>query len=94
MLIPKSAESNGRYLAYIRSLPCEKCGSVPPCEAHHQPAIGHGSMGSKCSDYRAIPLCSSCHHILHTVGRHTFWSSRNVEETIFRLQVGFFFCDL
>lgn len=48
------------YLVFVRSKPCLVCGR--PAEAHHQPVRHHGSVGAKCSDYRAVPLCTD-HHV-------------------------------
>lgn len=80
------------YLNYIRGLHCAKCGrTFPPSEAHHQHLLGHGSKGMKCSDYRAVPLCQTCHETYHRVGRITFWRGFNVELIIFRLQRDYFF---
>lgn len=47
------------YLAFVRSKPCLICGR--PATAHHQPPKGHGIMGGKVSDFRAVPLCDDHH---------------------------------
>jgi len=76
------------YLAWIRTQPCIRC-DRHPSEAHHQPAVGHSSVGSKCDDTRAVPLCTDHHAELHRRGRHTFWGNTDVELLISKLQVKF-----
>jgi hypothetical protein len=49
------------YLEWLRTQPCARCGKTAPSEPSHHPAEGHGSMGMKCPDVRAIPLCARCH---------------------------------
>lgn len=80
------------YLAWIRTLPCIRCDrpSGFPTEAHHQPAVGHSSVGSKCDDTRAIPLCTVHHAQLHRIGRRSFWGDFDVELCISKLNVEFF----
>ena len=34
---------------------------------------GHGGMGIKTSDYRAVPLCHHHHQYCHHVGKKSFW---------------------
>jgi hypothetical protein len=60
-LAPK--ERDPKYLKFVRSLPCCRCGS--PAEPHHI----FGSYGSlKTSDYGAVPLCRN-HHQDYELGR-------------------------
>ena len=54
------------YLAYVRKHPCCLCGASPS-EAHHWSHHG-GVMGSKCDDYRTVPLCQEHHRYWHDHG--------------------------
>jgi hypothetical protein len=81
--------SDPAYLSWIRTQPCIRC-DRQPSEAHHQPAVGHSSVGSKCDDTRAVPLCTEHHAELHRRGRHTFWGSFDVETYISQLNVRFY----
>jgi hypothetical protein len=56
-------QRDGRYLDWIRSLPCLVCGR--PAEAHH---TGPHGLGKKADDSTAIPLCTE--H--HTMGRSAY----------------------
>lgn len=56
-------------LEIVRGLPCCACGAKPPNDPHHPRA---GGMGTKCSDYLVVPLCTSCHRALHDGGKDTF----------------------
>lgn len=79
------------YLKWIRTLPCSACGTSSAV-AHHHPAAGHSSVGLKCDDTRAIPLCPICHHRVHSVGKASFWGDLDAVETmIARLNIRFFF---
>ena len=67
------------YIEWIRHIPCIVCsiraGYFPEgvlSEPHHVPELGNSAMGSKTSDYRAIPLCRTCHQEYHDKGRETF----------------------
>ncbi len=57
---------NKKYLKYISTLFCCGCGvdseTVIP---HHLIGVGQGIMGGKASDKDAMPLCFSCHHLIH-----------------------------
>ena len=62
---------DGRYLAWIRTLPCLVCGRAS--EAHH---TGPHGLGKKADDSTAIPLCTE-HHTMgqsayHRIGRVRF----------------------
>lgn len=95
--LPKqtAALRDPEYLAYVRTLPCRACGLPPytdfPSHAHHQPPVGGSSIGLKCPDYRAVPLCGRCHCRYHQRGRLSFWGERDVEGIIFELQQRYFF---
>lgn len=47
------------FLAWLRTLPCDFCGTTAGVEAHHW---GKHGMATKCSDHAAIPLCHQ-HHV-------------------------------
>jgi hypothetical protein len=55
------------YLRFIRRQPCLICGAAS--QAHHVQA---GGVGTKCSDYRTVPLCHNHHRELHNHGRTSF----------------------
>ena len=61
------------YLDYIKSLPCCNCGRE--AEPHHTQVGGTGIKGS---DYRTVPMCRTCHMILHQNGKETFQKKFNV----------------
>ena len=56
-----------KYTKWVATLPCADCGiedsTIVP---HHIIGIGQGSMGSKASDYEAMPLCYKCHLAIHS----------------------------
>lgn len=54
---------NEPFLAYVRGLPCVGCGSYASGHAHHNISQRFGS--SKHSDAWTIPLCPTCHTLLH-----------------------------
>lgn len=55
------------YLAWVRTLPCANCRASAPSQAHHR--IGHGRVSTvKTSDLEAMPLCVTCHTLLHNQG--------------------------
>lgn len=47
------------FLAFLRTKPCDFCGTTVAVHAHH---FGSHGTGTKCSDHEAIPLCYA-HHI-------------------------------
>ena len=63
---------DARYLAWVRTLPCEICGGL--AEAAHTGA--DGGMRQKASDFTCIPLCHRCHRTgkqaYHAIGRRAF----------------------
>lgn len=55
------------YMAWVRTLPCANCGASEPSDCHHK--IGHGRVGTvKTHDTEAMPLCRTCHTLLHSQG--------------------------
>jgi hypothetical protein len=59
-------------LAYARSLPCALCSVVEGVHAHHENEVGKGSVGSRTSDRRTLPLCWQCHKSRHDHGREVY----------------------
>ena len=54
------------YLAWLRTRPCARCGVSVGIEASHHAQSGHGTMGRKPPDARAIPLCTRDHRLYHS----------------------------
>lgn len=67
----KKRETDDDYIKWIRSLSCCITGKPLP-DPHHINEAGHGAMGSKAIDRRAIPLSHPLHQELHSIGQHTF----------------------
>jgi len=79
------------YLAYVRSFCCLICGRSG-VDAHHQPRAGHGAMGIKVSDYRAVPLCRCCHDAYGRESRAIYLRNDvDIEAVICDLIAGYFF---
>ncbi|NWC66025.1 DUF968 domain-containing protein [Cedecea sp. P7760] len=55
---------NPGYLKWVKTQPCEGCGSSAD-DPHHLIGHGQGGMGTKSHDSFAIPLCRKCHDELH-----------------------------
>ena len=75
------------YLQYVSSLQCP-CGN-PADEAHHVIDCGlGGGMGTKPSDLATIPLCRTCHSMIHNnvaawenvFGPQMLWVYLTIEE--------------
>ncbi|HSC86877.1 MAG TPA: hypothetical protein VLC09_06380 [Polyangiaceae bacterium] len=75
----RAPERSAAFLSYLRTLPCDVEHCVAPAEAHHW---GRHGVGSKCSDWEAIPLC----HDHHVEGwhRHGTLPGRSREEWLNR----------
>lgn len=57
-----------KYLAHVRQLPCLAC-RTPWCgDAHHVTYAEPNAMGKKVGDNWVVPLCRSCHTMLHMKG--------------------------
>ena len=76
-------ETDAKFLAFIRTLPCCACGRSPPAQAAH---IRMGSLrynkrgvgiGERPSDFWSLPVCVGCHmddnNSIHRAGEGTFW---------------------
>ena len=81
---------NRNYLSWVASLPCCGCG-LPADEAHHIIDVGlGGGMGTKASDPLSIPVCRSCHNMIHLdlkawedkYGSQTFWVCMTLHQAI------------
>src|SRR5690349_13928462 len=72
------------YLKWIRTLSCCVHPNCPnslsgPVEAHHIRPEGHGGLGTKPSDFRALPFCETAHRTYHAIGRKAFESTYQVD---------------
>ncbi len=62
MLIPKNKPlRNEKYLAYLRTQPCEACGLPDHSDAAHVNAGHEGGWGMKGPDSLAVSLDRRCH---------------------------------
>ncbi len=72
-----------KYLAWIRKQKCcvSHLQSPPsdPIEAHHVRKEGHGGMGTKPDDSRAVPLCTYLHRLYHDWGRKKFEETYGID---------------
>ena len=64
---------NKNYLIKLSEMKCCFCRMTPCGEAHHIRKGTNGGMGLKPSDCYAIPICRSCHILIHTKGEVTFY---------------------
>ena len=65
---------NPKYLAWIRTLPCMVCGSIPSTAAH----IGTSNFGIKPPDNMVVPLCSE-HHYLQEYHKGDFIKTAHID---------------
>lgn len=63
-----------KHLAFIRSLPCVRCGCNESQAAHIRIA-SDGGMGMKPGDNYTLPLCHVCHSAQHNIGERSFYKS-------------------
>ncbi len=62
MLIPKNKPlRNEKYLAYLKTQPCESCGLPDHSDPAHVNAGHEGGWGMKGPDSLAVSLCRRCH---------------------------------
>ena len=61
------------YMAWVRTQACRGCGVHGQQQAHHNIANRYGS--SKQSDFCTMPLCATCHELLHAGWRQ--WEQEN-----------------
>ena len=62
-----------KHFAFIRLLPCIKCGTGTNIECSHLRKGTDGGMGLKPSPWFTLPLCFMCHKTSHSKGEVTFW---------------------
>jgi hypothetical protein len=69
------------HLRYVASQPCLICGRTPS-HAHHLRFAQPKAYGRKVSDEWTVPLCSTHHRALHSVGdeRH-WWTVKGIDPT-------------
>jgi len=60
------------HLRYVASQPCIICGRSPG-QAHHLRFAQPRALGRKVSDEWTVPLCSTHHGALHSVGNEEQW---------------------
>jgi hypothetical protein len=60
------------HLRYVASQPCIICGRSPG-QAHHLRFAQPRALGRKVSDEWTVPLCSTHHRALHSVGEEERW---------------------
>lgn len=72
---PTSVRSRA-YLEFIRERDCCACGMSPSVfsvtHPHHWRLGTNGGTGKKPDDSFCIPLCPTCHDLVHRVGEQTF----------------------
>ena len=52
------------YLAYVKTLRCRHCGRHAD-DPHHAKFKGLGGIGLTAPDFATMPLCRSCHDLVH-----------------------------
>lgn len=75
-----------KHIAWIKTLPCIKCGRMPCDPAHVRIGNTGGGTSLKPPDRFTVPLCSSnpaigyrgCHAVQHD-GEQTFWAELGVD---------------
>lgn len=60
---------------WMQARPCVACGSKPSENAH----VGAGGIGRKGDAATVVPLCASCHKVLHPCAAETeaAWAARS-----------------
>jgi hypothetical protein len=56
-----------RYIAWIKTLPCDTCGAPPPSDPSHLDN-GFKGTGTKAPDTLTIPQCRQCHETFERNG--------------------------
>ncbi|MCZ6754541.1 MAG: hypothetical protein O7E49_04430, partial [Gemmatimonadetes bacterium] len=70
------------HLRFVASRPCLVCGRSPS-HAHHIRFAQPRAMGRKVSDEWTVPLCTTHHRMLHSVGdEERWWKERQVDPII------------
>jgi hypothetical protein len=69
------------HLRYVASQPCILCGRMPS-HAHHLRFAQPKAFGRKVSDEWTVPLCSTHHRALHSVGNEKeWWAEKGIDPT-------------
>lgn len=65
-MIPKNKPFRSeKYKKWIRTQPCCNCGSIG-VDPHHLTGMGNmGGMGTTAPDTMIMPLCRTCHDMMH-----------------------------
>lgn len=70
---------DSKYLKWLRGHPCVICNSIYT-EAHH---TSTGGIGIKGSDYEAVPVCHTCHMMLHNqYAKNSYWDENILKSII------------
>lgn len=76
-----------KYLKFVRTLPCCRCGTTYNVQSHHTDTGGIALVGS---DYSAVPLCLPCHSTLHQKhGKAGYWKEEELTSLLERLYVAY-----
>ena len=62
------------FLAFVRTYTCLVCRSEQS-DAHH---LVTGGVGTKGPDFFTVPLCRTCHALLHQIGPNRFQENHDV----------------
>lgn len=89
----------GKYLDFIRSLPCAVSGKRPVEAAHLSTAnraLGHfgRGKGSKAPDRWALPLHSEEHRAQHDTNEMAFWQEHGIDPHLLALALFGLWSDL
>jgi hypothetical protein len=52
------------YTRWVKTLRCVSC-NAPADDPHHPHGSGFKGMGTKVPDWWVIPICRTCHDVLH-----------------------------
>jgi hypothetical protein len=80
----RKREESGKYLDFIRRLPCVLCGDNTSVEAAHirfsdaRADKRQTGMGEKPNDVWTLPLCGRHHRDQHQMGERYFWEGRSI----------------
>lgn len=82
-----------KYLAFVRTKPCARCGAPAPSDPHH--IVSRMWREVKRNDYLALPLCRPCHTLVDHVTAEVWlapWKRPEVglAEDVSKLLVEFF----
>ena len=66
-----------KYLKKIKEQRCSHCGTCSditrPTEPHHASIIRESGTGVKPSDHETVPLCRTCHSVVHLKSNGYIW---------------------